>query len=107
MKNNQFNIMMMNNGSATPLPGRARQGGRHRRNNNPANRTLLDWYDETTIFDAHSFHLLLEDPGKAWNPKYQTLYVDPEGEELIGQSFGETLKQVTEMNGNRLYHFEI
>ena len=98
--------MMMNNSNTAPLPGRARQGGRHRRNNNPMNRVLLDWYDEATIYDAHSMHLL-EDPGRAWNPKYQTLYVDPEGEELIGQSFGSKRKQVTERNGNRTYHFEI
>ena len=50
---------------------------------------------------------MLEDPRTAWNPRYQTLYVDPEGEELIGQSFGGKQKQVTEWNGNRSYHFEI
>jgi len=78
----------------------------HRRNNNPRNTILLDCYDETTIFDRESIHLL-EDPGKAWNPRYQTLYVDSEGEELIGLSFGSTLKQVTEWNGNRCSIFDI
>ena len=58
------------------------------------------------IYYMESIHLL-EDPRKAWNPKYQTLYVDPEGEELIGLSFGRTQKQVTEWNGNRCSIFEI